>query len=147
MKFLGRLLLWHKLLLVVVALLVPSALLAVFYLKSANQTVSQANAEISGARYSRALDEFLYVVIRHRAMSSVVLNGDATHYGQPVKDAPRIERIWNELTCALPFFTVCSYPIECFEHSEARNLLSNVCAEHSAVSHTRNFAHRLRDIT
>ncbi|MEP7246449.1 MAG: methyl-accepting chemotaxis protein, partial [Gammaproteobacteria bacterium] len=78
MKFLGRLLLWHKLLLVVVALLVPSALLAVFYLKSANQTVSQANAEISGARYTRALDEFLYLVIRHRAMSSVVLNGDAT---------------------------------------------------------------------
>jgi methyl-accepting chemotaxis protein len=78
MKFLGRLLLWHKLLLVVVALLVPSALLAVFYLKSANQTVRQANAELSGAHYTRSLDEFLYEVIRHRAMASVVLNGDAT---------------------------------------------------------------------
>lgn len=78
MKFLGRLLLWHKLLLVVVALLVPSALLAVFYLKSANQTVHQAQAELIGARYTRAIDDFLYEVIRHRALANVVLNGDAT---------------------------------------------------------------------
>ncbi len=48
--------------------------------------------------------------------------------------ALEIERIWNELTRALPFFTVCSYPIECFEHEEARNQLPNVCAEHSAVT-------------
>lgn len=57
-----------------------------------------------------------------------------------------LERIWNELTRALPFFTVCSYPIECFVRSEARNLLHNVCAEHSAVSHTPNFAQRSRDL-
>jgi methyl-accepting chemotaxis protein len=78
MKFLGRLVLWQKLLLVVVALLVPSALLAVFYLKNANQTVRMAHAELSGARYTRAVDTFLYEVIRHRAMANVVLNGDAT---------------------------------------------------------------------
>ncbi len=48
--------------------------------------------------------------------------------------ALEIERIWNELTRALPFFTVCSYPIDCFENSEALNLLSNVCAAHSAVT-------------
>ena len=48
--------------------------------------------------------------------------------------ALELERIWNELTRALPFFTVCSYPIDCFEHSEARNQLANVCAEHSAVT-------------
>src|SRR5690349_6444804 len=77
MKFLGRLVLWQKLLLVVVALLVPSALLAVFYLKNANQTVRMAHAELSGARYTRAVDNFLYDVIKHRAMANVVLNGDA----------------------------------------------------------------------
>jgi DNA-binding NarL/FixJ family response regulator len=60
--------------------------------------------------------------------------------------ALELERIWNELTRALPFFTVCSYPIECFEHAEARNLFQNVCAEHSAVNQTRNFAQRSRDI-
>ncbi len=78
MKFLGRLVLWQKLLLVVVALLVPCALLAVFYLKSANHTVRMAHAELSGARYTRAVDSFLLEVIKHRAMANVVLNGDAT---------------------------------------------------------------------
>ncbi len=34
MKFLGKLVLWQKLLLIVVALLVPSALLSIFYLKT-----------------------------------------------------------------------------------------------------------------
>jgi DNA-binding NarL/FixJ family response regulator len=48
--------------------------------------------------------------------------------------ALELERIWSELTRALPFFTVCSYPIDCFEHSEARHQLPNVCAEHSAVT-------------
>jgi DNA-binding NarL/FixJ family response regulator len=48
--------------------------------------------------------------------------------------ALELERIWNELTRALPFFTVCSYSIDCFEHSEARNQLPNLCAEHSAVT-------------
>jgi DNA-binding NarL/FixJ family response regulator len=60
--------------------------------------------------------------------------------------ALELERIWNELTRALPFFTVCIYPIECFEHSAARDLLPNLCAQHSAVSHTQNFAQRARDI-
>ena len=48
--------------------------------------------------------------------------------------ALEIERIWNELTGALPLFTLCSYPIECFERSDARNQLANVCAAHSAVT-------------
>jgi methyl-accepting chemotaxis protein len=77
MKFLGKLVLWQKLLLIVVALLVPSALLSIFYLKNANGTVSQASAELTGARYTRELDNFLFEVIRHRALASVVLNGDA----------------------------------------------------------------------
>jgi DNA-binding NarL/FixJ family response regulator len=47
--------------------------------------------------------------------------------------ALELERIWNELTRTLPFLTVCSYPIDCFEHSEA-NQLSIVCDEHSAVT-------------
>jgi len=48
--------------------------------------------------------------------------------------ALELERIWDELTRALPFFTICGYPIDCFENSEALNLLSNVCAAHSAVT-------------
>ena len=29
--------------------------------------------------------------------------------------AIEVERIWDDLTSGLPFFTVCSYPIDCFE--------------------------------
>ena len=54
MKFLGKLVLWQKLLLIVVALLVPSALLSIFYLKNVNETVRQASTELTGARYTRA---------------------------------------------------------------------------------------------
>jgi hypothetical protein len=48
--------------------------------------------------------------------------------------ALELERIWDELTRALPFFTVCSYPLDCFKHSAARNHLPNVCGAHSAVT-------------
>jgi len=61
--------------------------------------------------------------------------------------ALELERLWDELTRGLPFFTVCGYPIGCFEHHpEAANLLADVCAEHSAVSHTGDLTQRLRDI-
>jgi hypothetical protein len=63
-----------------------------------------------------------------------------------VEGASELERIWNELTHALPFFTVCPYSIDCFEYPEARSLFPNVCAEHNAVSQTRGFAQRSRDI-
>jgi DNA-binding NarL/FixJ family response regulator len=48
--------------------------------------------------------------------------------------ALELEGIWDDLTRALPFFTVCTYPIDCFENSDALHLLSNVCAAHSAVT-------------
>ena len=59
--------------------------------------------------------------------ASLCRNGD-------FEAALELERIWDDLTRALPFFTVCCYPIDCFENSEALNLLSNVCAAHSAVT-------------
>jgi methyl-accepting chemotaxis protein len=86
------LVLWQKLLLVVVALMVPSALLAVFYLKNANQTVRMAHAELAGARYTRAIDTFLYEVIKHRAMTNVVLNGDATGKSAAVDSAAAVDK-------------------------------------------------------
>ena len=76
MKFLGRLLLWHKLALLVAALLLPATLLAAFYLESVNGEVADANMELSGARYTRALDKFMIEVIRHRAVANMFLNGE-----------------------------------------------------------------------
>jgi hypothetical protein len=51
-----------------------------------------------------------------------------------VAAALELERIWTDLTCSLPFFTVCSYSMDCFEHAAARDQLPNVCAQHSAVT-------------
>jgi methyl-accepting chemotaxis protein len=80
MKFLGRLMLWQKLTLLVAALLVPAVLLAAFYLKNANETVSNAKLELTGARYTRALDLFLFEVIRHRAVANMFLNGEKSRH-------------------------------------------------------------------
>src|SRR6185369_594583 len=46
-------------------------------MKNVNETVRQESTELTGARYTRELDNFLFEVIRHRAASSFVLNGDA----------------------------------------------------------------------
>jgi DNA-binding NarL/FixJ family response regulator len=59
--------------------------------------------------------------------ASLCRNGD-------FEAALELERVWDELTRALPLFTICGYPIGCFENSEALNLMSNVCAAHSAVT-------------
>jgi hypothetical protein len=52
-----------------------------------------------------------------------------------VEAAIEVERIWDDLTSGLPFFTVCSYPVNCFERVGAE-LFGRVCAAHSAVAHT-----------
>jgi DNA-binding NarL/FixJ family response regulator len=56
--------------------------------------------------------------------------------------ALELERLWDEQTRALPIFTICAYPIECFAHPHSRNLFGNVCGAHSAVVQTGNFLHR-----
>ena len=53
-----------------------------------------------------------------------------------VEAAVEVERIWSKLTRSLPFLTVCSYPIECFQDEDSRKLFPSVCAEHCAVNHT-----------
>ena len=50
--------------------------------------------------------------------------------------AIEIEQIWNELTGTLPFFTLCLYPAECFQHESLRHQFAGVCTEHGAVGHT-----------
>jgi DNA-binding NarL/FixJ family response regulator len=55
-----------------------------------------------------------------------------------VEAALEIEQIWNRLTGRLPIYTVCSYPIACFQNDRAHAQLSSVCSEHHAISHTLN---------
>ncbi|HEY1305924.1 MAG TPA: response regulator [Vicinamibacterales bacterium] len=54
------------------------------------------------------------------------LNGNA-------RAGMEVERLWNDLTHALPFMTVCCYPAACFD-AQSRDTLPDVCAEHWAVA-------------
>jgi CheY-like chemotaxis protein len=53
-----------------------------------------------------------------------------------IEAAVALEHIWGDLTRQRPFFTLCSYPGECFQDSKSRELFSEVCEVHYAVSHT-----------
>jgi DNA-binding NarL/FixJ family response regulator len=48
--------------------------------------------------------------------------------------ATDVERMWNDSTNALPFFTVCCYPTTSFAGGGRDGLLSDICAEHWAVA-------------
>ena len=52
-----------------------------------------------------------------------------------VEAAVELERIWSKLTEQLPFLTVCSYPVDCFQDNDSREFFPAVCAEHFAVNH------------
>ncbi|HKH72801.1 MAG TPA: response regulator [Vicinamibacterales bacterium] len=52
-----------------------------------------------------------------------------------IEAAIEVERIWDDLTSALPFFTVCTYPVDCFERVGTESF-GRICAAHSAVAHT-----------
>jgi CheY-like chemotaxis protein len=53
-----------------------------------------------------------------------------------VRAALEVEHVWNDLTQALPFLTVCSYAMEMFSDDTDAHVLSQLCAEHFAVAHT-----------
>ncbi len=78
------------------------------------------------------------VAAAHRPTSRLTIVGDmsvALCRNGDVDAAIEVERIWDDLTTGLPFFTVCGYPVDCFEHGGAE-LFGRVCAAHSAVTHT-----------
>ncbi len=76
MRILNHLKLWQKLLLLVVAMALPTILLGIFYLSSANQEVTQARNEIQGARYAHRLGRVLAEVENHRGQLFALLTGD-----------------------------------------------------------------------
>jgi methyl-accepting chemotaxis protein len=78
MKFLGRLKLWQKLAVLVVAMAVPTALLQAFYLSQVNKVVQTGRDELDGARYLQALGAVVTRVADHRSLSHALLNGDAS---------------------------------------------------------------------
>ena len=76
MRILNHLKLWQKLLLLVVAMALPTVLLGAFYLTAANHEVNQARNEIQGARYAHRLGRVLAEVENHRGQLFAELTGD-----------------------------------------------------------------------
>ncbi|HEX3845031.1 MAG TPA: methyl-accepting chemotaxis protein [Steroidobacteraceae bacterium] len=76
MQLLNRLKLWQKLALLVAAMAVPTALLGVFYLSSADSQVAQARNELTGAEYAHQVGVVLADVANHRSLLFAVLTGD-----------------------------------------------------------------------
>ena len=78
MQLLNRLKLWQKLALLVAAMAVPTALLGVFYLISANSQVTQARNELTGAEYAHQIGVVLADIANHRSLLFAVLTGDTS---------------------------------------------------------------------
>jgi CheY-like chemotaxis protein len=49
--------------------------------------------------------------------------------------ALQVERIWDGLSRTLPYFTVCAYAHECHGFDPPPELLADICAQHTVVSH------------
>ncbi len=93
MQFLNRLKLWQKLGLLVVAMAVPTALLGVFYLSTANREVSQARSELDGARYAHHLGAVLAEVSNHRSQLFAQLTGDAARASDVAASEARMDKL------------------------------------------------------
>ena len=93
MQFLNRLKLWQKLGLLVVAMAVPTALLGVFYLSTANREVSQARNELEGARYAHHLGAVLAEVSNHRSQLFALLTGDAARSSDVAASEARMHKL------------------------------------------------------
>ncbi len=78
MRVLDRLMLWQKLAVLIAAMLVPTALLAVFYLSETNGVVLESRSELDGARYLQAVGSTLALITSHRSRSHAFLTGDTS---------------------------------------------------------------------
>ncbi len=97
MQLLNRLKLWQKLALVVVAMAVPTALLGVFYLSSANSEVAQARSELAGASYAHQIGALLADVADHRSLLFAVLTGDTARQGDLSASEMTIDQLISDI--------------------------------------------------
>ena len=80
--------------------------------------------------YRRAESRNAFLTIFGNMSASLLAAGNT--------EAARIvERTWDELTCQLPFFTICGYPTSCFSDA-LPHAWSNACGAHDALSHSVN---------
>ena len=92
MQFLSRLRLWQKLAILVIAMVIPTALVGVFYLSEATQQVNQARLELQGVRYLDALGNFSTEVIAHHARAFTFLSGDTARKNDVIVQQQEVDR-------------------------------------------------------
>lgn len=82
MRLLSHLLLWQKLLLVVVALVIPAAILGVICAHDEDAQVAHAQQELRGARYIQKLGSLAAELNRHRDQQLAELSGDRAAHSE-----------------------------------------------------------------
>ena len=78
MNLLLKMHLRQKFALLLVAMALPTVLVAVFYLSQSNRAVSTARNELDGARYMQSAGSLLAHVTRHRTVTNALLSGDTS---------------------------------------------------------------------
>ncbi|MGH6969566.1 MAG: hypothetical protein ACREEN_10735, partial [Stellaceae bacterium] len=97
MRLLNRLKLWQKLALLVAAMAVPTALLGVFYLSTANSEVAQARNELGGAGYAHQVGAVLAQLANHRSILFAVLTGDAARRDELAQSEAAIDKAISDI--------------------------------------------------
>ncbi len=92
MRVLDRLMLWQKLAVLIAAMLVPTALLAFFYLSETNGVVREARNELDGASYLQAVGSTLALIANHRSRSHAFLTGDTSRKDDMYADEDAIDK-------------------------------------------------------
>jgi methyl-accepting chemotaxis protein len=89
--FLGRLLLWQKLALLVAATAVPAIMLGCFYFQQTASGVRQARGELEGIRYIKALGSVAGEMLTHRGREYAFLNGDKARRPDVISQAAEVD--------------------------------------------------------
>jgi len=92
MQLLSRMRLGQKLALLVAAMAVPTGLVGVFYVNTANEQVAQARMESDGARYLNALGLFASEVISHHARAFTFLSGDTARKSEVLAEQDAVDK-------------------------------------------------------
>src|SRR5882724_392177 len=91
-SFLGRLLLWQKLALLVAATAVPAVVLGCFYFQQTAAAARQARGELEGTRYIKALGGVAGELLTHRGREYAFLSGDKARRPDVVSQAAEVDK-------------------------------------------------------
>ena len=78
MNLLHKMHLRQKFALLLIAMALPTVLVAVFYLSQSNRAVTTARNELDGARFVQSIGSLLARVTRHRTVTNALLSGDTS---------------------------------------------------------------------